>query len=209
MSNDEKGFLKKYPKIELGSDEWKIIEFKLQLALGTSAVVVKKIYDISSTHLSSAFSSNAKGSIILESFLPIDQLNENNKIFKVCQKGYEFTETGMIFNVGFNQIRDTKKEMSCIMNKVSVGKSYCYSKNKFLNNPIPCPEGFESVYLYNEEENPQVFKHQYVVFKNYQVLPIFVIDYVVDTYKEQQSKAPICDNCTKVPAESAKMYCVT
>lgn len=95
------------------------------------------------------------------------------------------------------------------MNKVSVGKSYCYSKNKFLNNPIPCPEGFESVYLYNEEENPQVFKHQYVVFKNYQVLPIYVIDYVVDTYKEQQSKAPICDNCTKVPAEAAKMYCVT
>ena len=65
MSNDEKEFLKKYPKIEQGSDEWKLIEFKLQLSLGTSAVVVKKIYDISSTHLSSAFSSNAKGSIIL------------------------------------------------------------------------------------------------------------------------------------------------
>lgn len=57
----------------------------------------------------------------------------------------------MIFNVGFHQIKDTKKEMSCIMNKVSVGKSYCYNKNKFLSAPIPCPEGFESVYLYNEE----------------------------------------------------------
>ena len=75
MSNTEKGFLQKYPKVELGSDEWKIVEFKLQLSLGTSAAVVKKIYDISSTHLNSAFSSNAKGSIILESFLPTEELN--------------------------------------------------------------------------------------------------------------------------------------
>lgn len=87
----------------------------------------------------------------------------------------------MIFNVGFYRIRDTKKEISCVMNKISVGKSYCYGKNKFINEPITCPEGFESIYLYNEDENPQVFKHQYVVFKNYQVLPIYVIDYVVDT----------------------------
>ena len=68
--SDDKSFLKKYPKVEPGSHEWKLVEFKLQLSLGTSAVVVKKIFDISSTHLSSAFSSNAKGSIILESFMP-------------------------------------------------------------------------------------------------------------------------------------------
>ena len=65
MSGEEKSFLKKYPKVEAGSDEWKLVEFKLQLSLGTTAAVVKRIYDISSTHLSSAFSSNAKGSIIL------------------------------------------------------------------------------------------------------------------------------------------------
>ena len=75
MSGDEKGFLKKYPKIEQGSDEWKIIEFKLQLSLGTSAAVIKRIYDISSTHLSASFSSNAKGSIILESFMSTDDLD--------------------------------------------------------------------------------------------------------------------------------------
>lgn len=65
MSGEEKSFLKKYPQVEAGSDEWKLVEFKLQLSLGTTAAVVKRIYDISSTHLSSAFSSNAKGSIIL------------------------------------------------------------------------------------------------------------------------------------------------
>jgi hypothetical protein len=37
------------------------------------------------------------------------------------------------------------------MNKISVGKSYCYGKSKFVNDPISCPEGFESIYLYSED----------------------------------------------------------
>jgi len=32
--------------------------------------------------------------------------------------------------------------MSCIMNKIAVGKSYCYNKNSFLAKPIACPEAF-------------------------------------------------------------------
>ena len=89
----------------------------------------------------------------------------------------------MIVNVGFSQIRETKQDKSCMMSRVSVGKSYCYSKGKFMNDPIPLKEGFESIYLYNEDENPQVFKHQYVVFKNYQILPVYFIEYAVDTLK--------------------------
>ena len=48
-----------------------------------------------------------------------------------------------------------------------------------------------------------------MVFKNYQVLPTYVIDYVVDTEKEQQSKAPLCENCNKIPPDNAKWYCIT
>jgi hypothetical protein len=47
------------------------------------------------------------------------------------------------------------------------------------------------------------------VFKNYQVLPVYVIDFVVDTYKEQQSKTPFCENCSKVPPDYAKIFCIT
>ena len=61
----ENNFLNKYAEIEKTSDEWKIIEFKLQLAMGTSALTLNKVYDISSTHVSSSFSSYAKGSIVL------------------------------------------------------------------------------------------------------------------------------------------------
>lgn len=66
INNEEKNFLSKtYPPVEAGSDDWKIIEFKLQLALGTSSVVVKQIYNVTTAHLHAQFSTHAKGSIIL------------------------------------------------------------------------------------------------------------------------------------------------
>lgn len=49
--------------------------------------------------------------------------------------------------------------------------------------------------------------HQYIVFKNYQVLPVYVVEYVIDIYKHQQSKTPVCDNCDKTVPELAKFYC--
>lgn len=37
------------------------------------------------------------------------------------------------------------------MCKIAVGKSYCYPEKKYKEKKIEMPEGFESVYLYNEE----------------------------------------------------------
>ena len=63
--HEEKSFLSKYSKVEPNSEDWKSIEFKLQLSLGTSAAALKKVYKIENTHLGSSFSTNAKGGIIL------------------------------------------------------------------------------------------------------------------------------------------------
>ena len=149
---EEKGFLKKCPQIEPTSDDWKIIEFKLQLTLGTTAGTVKRIYDLSNTHVSSSSSSYAKGSIVLESFTETEKLVDQNKLEKVCQKGFDIGEEGMLFSVGYNKHIDVRaqKEFSFVMGKIAVGKSYCYEASKFREQPIECPEGFDSVYLYNE-----------------------------------------------------------
>ena len=32
---------------------------------------------------------------------------------------------------------------------------------------------------------------------------------MIDTEKEQQSKTPLCENCNKIPPDTAKWYCVT
>ena len=44
--HEEKSFLSKYSKVEPNSEDWKSIEFKLQLSLGTSAAALKKVYKI-------------------------------------------------------------------------------------------------------------------------------------------------------------------
>lgn len=62
---EEKNFLSKCYLVERDSDEWKVLEFKLQLSLGTTAVVINKIHNISNTHVGSSFSNYAKGSIVL------------------------------------------------------------------------------------------------------------------------------------------------
>ena len=61
------------------------------------------------------------------------------------------------------------------------------------------PEGFESIYLYNEEENIKLYKHQYVLYKNYQVIPMYLVDFTIDAHKEMITKTPYCQNCLKVP----------
>ena len=54
--------------------------------MGTTALVLNKVYDISSTHVSSSFTSYAKGSIVLESFIETQKLPEHNSLQKICQK---------------------------------------------------------------------------------------------------------------------------
>ena len=78
--HEEKNFSKKCPQIEPTSDEWKVIEFKMQLSLGTTAAVIKRVYNISNTHVSASFSSYAKGSIVLESFTETEKLVDQNKL---------------------------------------------------------------------------------------------------------------------------------
>lgn len=48
-----------------------------------------------------------------------------------------------------------------------------------------------------------------MIFKNYQVYPVYLIDFVIDSYKERQSKHPVCENCDKIPPSQAKQYCIT
>ena len=97
------------------------------------------------------------------------------------------------------------------MCKLAVGKSFCYPADKYRYRPIDCPEGFDSIYLYNEEETPQVFLHQYSIFKNYQVYPCYLIDFSILSSKEQitSKQNPPCENCTKIPPNQSKVYCIT
>ena len=112
-------------------------------------------------------------------------MTESNKLEKIVSKGFEIGENGMIFNVGFNKNIDIKAErpFSVVMCKLAVGKSYCYADYRYKEKPIECPEGFDSVYLYSEDTDPQIFYHKYILFKNYQIYPFYLIDFSIDKFK--------------------------
>lgn len=67
-----------------------------------------------------------------------------------------------------------------------VGKSYCLPSKSSLKDKYKLPFGFDSIYLYNEDEDPMtgIFKHDYVLFENARVLPCYIIHYDFDSRKE-------------------------
>jgi hypothetical protein len=91
----------------------------------------------------------------------------------------------MVFDVGYNRKIDLKtpKEFSFVSCKIAVGRSYCYTEKKYKNHPKELPEGFESIYLYSDEEIPQVFVHKYVLFNSEQVFPYYLVDFTIDPFK--------------------------
>jgi hypothetical protein len=100
--------------------------------LGITAVKVNNIYNISNTHVNSSFDSYSKGSTLLESFLSTEKLTDQNKLEKICQKGFDLPEEGMSFNVGYKKINmKNRTNFSVIFCKLSVGKSYCYDAEKW------------------------------------------------------------------------------
>lgn len=110
---------------------------------------------------------------------------DQNNLQKVVSKGFDINEDGMIFEVGFNKQIDvrTSKEYSFVMCKIAVGKSYCYSERRYKENKTELPENFDSIYLYSEEQSPQIFLHKYAIFKNYQVYPCYLIDFSIEANK--------------------------
>lgn len=47
---------------------------------------------------------------MLESFLETDKLVDQNRLEKVVQKGFDISEEGMIFNVGYNKNVDERAQ---------------------------------------------------------------------------------------------------
>ena len=59
------------------------------------------------------------------------------------------------------------------------------STKKMKNRRAKPPEGFDSIALFNEEEKDSgLFKHDYILYDNGQVLPKNVVQFEFDSNKE-------------------------
>jgi hypothetical protein len=61
------------------------------------------------------------------------------------------------------------KSYEVLLLKVAVGKSYCLPSKAAIGEKYKLPFGFDSIYLYNEEDESNttgIFKHDYILFDN-------------------------------------------
>ncbi|KAM3142405.1 hypothetical protein pb186bvf_005562 [Paramecium bursaria] len=209
MSLLEPNFLNKYSKVSPISAEWQRIEYLLQLSLGSTTATIKNLWSISNPHMTQQFEKISKGTLVLDSWMETQALDENNRIEKVCQKGFEFPPSGLKFPTGHIRLQDQiqrNKTYQMILSRIAVGKSYCLPDKTAMKDKYKLIQGFESIYLFNEDEDPMtgVFKHDYVLFENSRVLPCYIVNFEFDQKKEDNLNAVFCDICND---NTATIYC--
>ncbi|CAK72944.1 unnamed protein product (macronuclear) [Paramecium tetraurelia] len=200
---------KQYSRLSPNSTEWARIEYLLQLSSGYTSATVKNIWTITNPHMTQTFEKASKGLLTLDSWLEISLLDENNRMEKVCTKGFEFPQTGLRFPTGHIKLQDNiqpGRVYELLLLKIAVGKSYCLPDKTSMKDKYKLIQGFDSIYLYNEDEDSMTgtFKHDYVLFDNGRVLPCYVVQFEFDQKKEDNLNSPFCDICND---NTATIYC--
>ena len=141
----------RFVDVNPNSPEWALIEYKLQLATGSTTAVVKKIQSLNNPTLATTFEKTNKGALQIDSFMLKETLDEGtNRFEKVVEKGFDFPKNGIKFTVGFLKMQSQQgKTYEIIMYKIAVGKSYCMPAKSYSKDKVQKVEGFDSVYLYN------------------------------------------------------------
>lgn len=118
-------------------------------------------------------------------------LDENNRLEKICFKGFDFASGGLLFPTGQIKLNDNQfgknKIYEFLLLKIAVGKSYCLPSKTTNKDKVKLPYGFDSIYLYNEDQSnvEDSFKNDYILFDNSQVLPCFIVHFEMDPKKEE------------------------
>lgn len=184
-------FLSKFSKVSPTSLEWSKIEYHLQLTLGSTCSIVKNLWSIASGNNSYNFEKNNKGLLTLDCWLETNVLDENNRLEKVCLKGFDFPAGGLLFPTGQIKLGDSQfgknKVYEFLLLRIAVGKSYCIPASNTNKDKYKLPYGFDSIYLYNEDSGDadSAFRHDYILFDNSQVLPSYIVHFELDPKKEE------------------------
>lgn len=216
FDNSSQPLLSRYSRVSPSSSEWARIEYLLQLSLGTTTASVKNIWSVASPHNTFTFEKKNKGKLTLDSWLETALLDQGNKLEKVLTKGFDFPSSGLMFPTGHLTLSESTyvsaKLIEVMLCKVSVGKSYCVNAKNFstgmFNSKSSLPPGFESIYLYVDEEGleeTQVYRHDFIIFDNTQVLPVYLVQYEFDPKKEEALNEVFCDICQE---SVATIYCI-
>ena len=118
---------------------------------------------------------------MLDSWLDTRTL-EDTKLENVCTKGFDVPVGGITLPTGQVRLKENdfveNKKYEFLLCKVSVGVAFCVTRNTDVEK-LTLPPEYDSIYLYDENDDSHQFKHDYVIFKTGQVLHSRTIQFVM------------------------------
>jgi hypothetical protein len=110
-----KEFLSRQSKLTPQSEEWSQLEYSLQLAIGSTAPVLRNVWSVTNAHMSAQFDRKARSSVVLDSWLNADEMDRENTLEEVSSRGFKFPRRGLVFTTGTIK---TPSESSFTYNRV-------------------------------------------------------------------------------------------
>eukprot|EP00944_MAST-04C_sp_MAST-4C-sp1_P006785 g6785.t1 len=176
------------------SDEYLIVDYKLQLALNTTLIDGLKIWSIDNPNLTVKFDKKTNGLLVLDSWVPTSVLTGENSIESICKRGFTFENElhGFPFQSGALKPDVIKTRNStyttCVLCSVAVGTSLVAQNieeaTEILRSRL-FPSECDSLYIENEQDD--VYSSTYRMFDTTQVLPKYIVRFASSSFTAQRS----------------------
>ena len=176
------------------SDEYLIVDYKLQLALNTTLIDGLKIWSIDNPNLTVKFDKKTNGLLVLDSWVPTSVLTGENSVESICKRGFTFENElhGFPFQAGALKPDVIKTRNStyttCVLCSVAVGTSLVAHDIEEVTEILRTrlfPNECDSLYIENEQND--VYSNTYRMFDTTQVLPRYIVRFASSSFTGQRS----------------------
>lgn len=201
-----KEFLSKQTKLAPQTEEWSLLEYNLQLAIGSTAPILKQVWSVANAHMSSLFDRRAKSSIVLDSWLSSSSFEESNRLEDVCTQGFKMPRNGLVFTSGTIKMPSESsfsygRTYEFMFVKLAVGRPFFTTVDQL---GFGRPPNYDSLYLFKPEDEGATYQHDYLLFDTNQALPCFIVHFELDPSREEALAVKMCDVCGESPSA---IYC--
>ena len=176
------------------SNEYLVVDYKLQLALNTTLIDGLKIWSIDNPNLAVKFDKKANGLLVLDSWVPTSALTGENSVESICKRGFTFNNElhGFPFQAGAFKPDVIKTRNStyttCVLCSVAVGTSLVAHDVEEVTEILRSrlfPNECDSLYIENEQND--IYSNTYRMFDSAQVLPRYIVRFATSSFTGQRN----------------------
>ena len=176
------------------TEESRRVEYLLKLSIRTQDVHGVTAWHFSNARRAAAFEDAVKGLKVLHAWVDPHELDASNSLEALAERGFAFGRGGMRFDTGTTAPSAVARRMAAttassetpkrlILCQIGVGKSFVVDDPDAVATLTAAPEGYDSVFLARPsrlpggELNPDVYRHEYVMFHATRALPMYLVQY--------------------------------